>query len=373
MNQKAEDLLHALGAEPIEEEDAAGAQARRARIVPAIEAAMDRANAAKNKPNRMRVILPLAAAAVIALGIGATLAFRQPTAVAVAPVARAFSTEGVAFRVHGGAAARVDPSGADVMAHDEVTTSPSARARIAMTSGSTLEMAAASDVEVMDAWQTRLVAGHVSVFAPELHKRHVAILSLGALIETDDLRASFDVDVDPASHETHVHVAEGRVNVHSGDQTFLVEAGQDWPKHVVVTEVLPPVPPPTALALTPTINKPTINKPTINKPTINQAVTPPQTSTSAPTVSASQLAEQNRLMQSAQDARAHGDPTRALSLLNDLLQRFPDSPLAQAARVERFRSLEQSGQHAAATVEARKYLADYPQGFARDEATALSK
>ncbi len=367
MNQKAEELLHALGAEPIEEEDAAAAQARRARIVPAIEAAMDRANAAKNKPNRMRVILPLAAAAVIALGIGATLAFRQPTVVAVAPVARAFSTEGAAFRVHGGAAALVDPSGADVMAHDEVTTSPSARARLAMTSGSTVEMAAASDVEVLDAWQTRLVAGHVSVFAPELRQRHVAILSLGALIETDDLRASFDVDVDPASHETHVHVTEGRVKVQSGDQTFLVEAGQDWPKHVVVTEALPPAPPaPPALAL-----KPTINKPTINQPTINQAATPPHTST--PTVSASQLAEQNRLMQSAQDARAHGDPTRALSLLNDLLQRFPESPLAQAARVERFRSLEQSGQHAGATVEARKYLADYPQGFARDEATALSK
>jgi hypothetical protein len=51
--------------------------------------------------------------------------------------------------------------------------------------------------------------------------------------------------------------------------------------------------------------------------------------------------------------------------------RYPASPLAQEAHVERFRALERMGRHSAAVSAARLYLVAYPNGFARDEAKAI--
>lgn len=83
------------------------------------------------------------------------------------------------------------------------------------------------------------------------------------------------------------------------------------------------------------------------------------------------LARQNSLMQAALAARSRGDHAHAVRLLDELLQRHPSTPLAESARVERFRSLRRMGRHAEATREARRYLASYGRGFARDEARGL--
>lgn len=353
-SEKAEDLLRALGDEPLPAESEAARQARRERIVPVLEATIAR----KKRPVWPKVVLPLVAAAVVALGVGAALRSRAPGPAPSAAVARAFGTDGAAFRVHVGSADLVSPSGADVMANDELTTSPSAHARIAMGAGPVLEMAAASDVVVTDASRASVVAGRVSVFVPELGAgKRVSVLALNAIIDVDE-RASFEVDADQAAGTVRLHVAEGSVHVTAGGARALVTAGQDWP---AATETDTP-PPPTA--------------PTASAPTTVTTASPARSAgpTTAPqNGAASQLAEQNRLLQSALDARKSGDPTRALAVLDELLTRFPKSPLAQAARVERFRCLEQAGKHAAAAAEAQKYLADYPDGFARAEATALVK
>jgi outer membrane protein assembly factor BamD (BamD/ComL family) len=57
--------------------------------------------------------------------------------------------------------------------------------------------------------------------------------------------------------------------------------------------------------------------------------------------------------------------------LDDLLTRYPRSPLAETARIEKLRALESLGDASAARREAKGYLADYPNGSARREALAV--
>jgi hypothetical protein len=90
----------------------------------------------------------------------------------------------------------------------------------------------------------------------------------------------------------------------------------------------------------------------------------------APT--ATELANQNRLFASAMNARERGDSLAAVRLLDDFVRRYPASPLAPDAYVERFRTLAQIGDRQGAARAARSYLSMYASGFARDEARALA-
>lgn len=91
----------------------------------------------------------------------------------------------------------------------------------------------------------------------------------------------------------------------------------------------------------------------------------------APSDSASTLAQENDLYAAASSAARSGNDVLAVSDLSSLLSRYPASPLAQNARVDRFRALARLGRKQEAVAQARRYLADYPNGFARDEAKAL--
>ena len=84
--------------------------------------------------------------------------------------------------------------------------------------------------------------------------------------------------------------------------------------------------------------------------------------------SRSSLAAENALMQAAMGAVRDGDDTRAAALFGDFLSRYPRSPLAQNAEVERFRCLERLGDERAAARLARRYLGEHPNGMAESEA-----
>jgi hypothetical protein len=118
------------------------------------------------------------------------------------------------------------------------------------------------------------------------------------------------------------------------------------------------------------------------KPAVDEPSEPKETDTSAavtarapaPTQSdASTLKDENRLYRAALDARNAGGDELAVRLLSQLLQQYPTSPLAQEAKVERFRALRRLGRAKEASEAARRYLAEYGDGFARKEAreTAL--
>jgi outer membrane protein assembly factor BamD (BamD/ComL family) len=90
-----------------------------------------------------------------------------------------------------------------------------------------------------------------------------------------------------------------------------------------------------------------------------------------PVEESSTLAQENDLYAAASRAAREGNDALAVASLNGLLARYPSSPLAQNVRVDRFRALNRSGRAQEAMSQARRYLADYPNGFARDEAKAI--
>jgi outer membrane protein assembly factor BamD (BamD/ComL family) len=86
----------------------------------------------------------------------------------------------------------------------------------------------------------------------------------------------------------------------------------------------------------------------------------------------STLAQENAIYAGALARARAGDVNRALVDLEALQRDFPRSPLVQNARVEHFRLLHESGNKARAAREARRYLSDYPNGFARAEARRIA-
>jgi len=82
----------------------------------------------------------------------------------------------------------------------------------------------------------------------------------------------------------------------------------------------------------------------------------------------SSLAEQNRLFQAALDARRAGDDAAVLKWIDELFARYPDTTLAQEARLARFRALKSLNRNQDAAREARRYLSAHPDAPAADEA-----
>ena len=143
------------------------------------------------------------------------------------------------------------------------------------------------------------------------------------IVQTPDARVTvrgtrFSVDVRPRASGrgtvTGVSVSRGLVEVTSGGERFLLSTGQSWssPERTVASGDRRPA----AQAAAP-------------KPHATKRPSPPPT-----------LADENRLFQAALYARNAGDDERAARLLTELLTRFPDSPLAQEARLERARALQ---------------------------------
>jgi hypothetical protein len=84
------------------------------------------------------------------------------------------------------------------------------------------------------------------------------------------------------------------------------------------------------------------------------------------------LSEENRLYRAAMQFKRQHQDERVVEILARLVERYPGSPLAPDACVERFRALERLGRTAEAARSARKYLAEHPGGFAQDEARDLA-
>ncbi len=104
-----------------------------------------------------------------------------------------------------------------------------------------------------------------------------------------------------------------------------------------------------------------------------QARTQPDAAGKPETRPTGALSHANALLSSALEAGRLGRDELALSRLNELLRRYPDSPVADSARVERFRVLKRLGRDHEAARAAEGYLEGKPDGFARDEARELGK
>ena len=190
--------------------------------------------------------------------------------------------------------------------------------------------------------------GHVAVeIPPDSPPRHLVVST--PHVDVVVVGTIFDVSVIEEGGEsvTEVRVQRGHVKLtHAGRTVANLAAGEFWSSRKP---------------------EPAAAEPSEPQETDDSVAV----ATRAPTAAqndASTLKEQNRLYRAALDARNAGGDELAVSLLSQLLQQYPTSPLAQEAKVERFRALRRLGRTNEASEAARHYLAEYGNGFARKEA-----
>jgi ferric-dicitrate binding protein FerR (iron transport regulator) len=350
--RQVQELLREWSETDVPQEDPAAAERRRRRVV--ASSALTIARVAHTRARAQtwvkRAVALASAAALVALGVGAWRAFSgAPHAAVDSP------------------AAQMRLSGTVRAAGDDVMTDVGGRGELVLTDGvaitleqqTRLRLPAASPAGVSPAdEQVGLDVGSIAVRVPPLAAGHTFS------IKTPDAQVSvhgtaFTVDVVPgaaASPMTHVRVSSGVVSVQSGGHVTVLTAGMDWASPVDVPAVAPPAVAPTSAAA----------------PSHRPARTSSRAPETAPPPRDSSLGEENRLLASAMAAERGADHAGALRSLDELLRRFPGSPLAQEAHVQRFRVLSRAGDAEGASREAWMYLALYPDGFARDEAKRLA-
>ena len=233
-------------------------------------------------------------------------------------------------------------------AGSRVVTPAGGRVMLAFATGTDVALGEAADMTIVDEGATqalRLDHGSLDL--------HVAKLSADQrfLVQTPDAEVEvrgtqFKVSlVSPdaacgAGTPTRVAVSEGVVVVRQAGVESRVEAGQQWPSGCT-------------------------QAPVATRASGSSA--PHGPSSVAP---ASSLGEQNDMFADAMAAKRRGDTGEALADFDRFLARYPASPLAESATVERMRLLR-SADPGRAQAAARQYLGRYPNGFARAEAESI--
>jgi ferric-dicitrate binding protein FerR (iron transport regulator) len=171
---------------------------------------------------------------------------------------------------------------------------------------------------------------------------------------------------------TRLEVSEGVVEVRSAARTARVSAGESWPFDCPARAAATPASAgPEAKGAAPETTGALRAGSGASPPHAEQlahAVAP--SSTAPPPHRPTALARQNDLFAEAVAARQRGDVAGALRAYQELLKRFPESPLVENALAERMRLLL-PGDAASAREEARRYLLRYPRGFAAEEASRV--
>jgi hypothetical protein len=157
---------------------------------------------------------------------------------------------------------------------------------------------------------------------------------------------------------TRLDVTEGLVEVRARGASVFVPAGEHWPKDCSSDAV------PAAVAERAAAPAPASAEDGKHR------FAPSAESTRA-AEKASLLAQQNDAFAEAVALRRQGDSAAALRAYQDFMTRYPSSPLAENAMVERLRLLA-GKKSSRARDEAQRYLQRYPHGFAFKEAEQLT-
>ena len=368
-------------------EDGGVLEARRARVVPTIGGVIGRAAERRERERSFRRVaasLAVAAGVLGAIGAGYSLKPSHPVKAAVAAISapsaarsgvRAVS--GVVTLMHESQESVIERSALTV--GDSVSTAADARAEVALTDLVLANIAGSSEVDVVAPraafHRLRLDRGRLDARVDDRPSSTPKLV-----VETPDVEivvtgTVFEVDVtrpDPSAPSvTSVSVTKGRVIVRrAGVEVAAVSAGQSWTSEVAVA-LLTPVPAASSF-VSREAERPMASRAARSggeERPVPTAVLP--SAANLAEVQMGTLAEENALYQSAVEARSRGDDASAADRLGRLLRRYPGSLLAGEARVERMRALSRSGRAREAAREARRYLADHPDGFAREEAKRL--
>jgi len=407
---QAEILLAQMAAATRGPEPAEQAAARRARVIGALSELHQRILEQRCRRRARNRLFCWAAAAivpmVVAVGVYASmLRSRASTAQLSAHPSPALElVSGAVLLIREGppdalsAPARIPlASGAELLtdARQEAGIVTGSGACIALAGATRVRFEAARSAE-RERETVELDQGSIGVHVPTLQPgRRFRVRTPDSSLEVRGTR--FSVSVMPhhayATLFTRVSVQEGRVLLRHDEIELLLEAGDSWPPEEEPVAAIaggrrdsPAARDPHSPSAVGSTMQPAHDPASDMVEAGAAAASTPATPTAqslggrgragaAPDrahAGASLLALQNRLLQEALQARRSGEDAAALALLNELLARFPSSPLAQQARVERFRALKRQGDVRGAARAARRYLAEHPGGFAVEEARGLA-
>jgi hypothetical protein len=213
-----------------------------------------------------------------------------------------------------------------------------------------VEVVATSDKER----RLRVALGVVEVDLPKKlpHGQSLIIETPDAQVRVVGTAFRVEVNLDGAGKPaTEVSVRRGTVWVtQDGERRATLGAGSKWRSRVEVAAVAEPAPK----------SEPARTRANASVPRAPRAPDPQGT-----------LAEENRLYESALAARNAGDDRRAAEAFGQLLSRYPRSVLGEQSLAERFRALDRAGHVSLSVAAARRYLAAYPEGFARADAERI--
>jgi ferric-dicitrate binding protein FerR (iron transport regulator) len=220
-----------------------------------------------------------------------------------------------------------------------VTTAPDGRARISLPEGGGLLLGGSSELR-LSAPQVAgrsflLSAGHVEVDVP--HRGTASPLTIStpdALVTVVGTAFSVDYHIQPAGGETVVEVSRGLVRVQAiGQSPVLLSAGGRFSSRAYQGQTSALGSPASSHA-----------EPTAQAPSASTATVPSQDpQANSLSGASSSLPQANRLFAAALDARRAGKDARAVALFEQLLSRYPESPLAPEARAEKQRALVRLG------------------------------
>jgi len=321
---------------PVEDEGAA--QVRGKRMALAIGDAIVRERGRRRRSRFARAFGALAlAAGVLGAVVGGRALLERPrqtgnqsSAMHVDPAIGGVQAAGIVTLRRGRAPSVIDAS--PVHAGDRITTAVNATAALKL--GQTVEARVAEATEVSveapldSTHHMKLAQGRIEATVdnrPSAHPKlvvdtpQVRVVVTGTVLQVEVLRRE---DL-AAGTVTRVTVEEGHVDIQrDGQVVATVAAGGVWAS---APDPAPAAESPQAAA-------------SPAQPASRRSAEP-STTRSAPGT----LAVENALFEAAVSARKRGSHHVALAHLDDLLTRYPSSPLAEEARLERGRALEKLG------------------------------
>lgn len=371
--RRVAELLRDLGRGPVPVESSGMAE-RRGRLVAAIAGSIRReAPQRRRRGVAVAMALALAMAVLVAGGFGLrTALYRAPPAPSsVAAAKRATLSAGAAnaLYVHGATTSFVSHgSRAELVAGDELATSEAAGSELVLPSGTQIDVEVLTRVSLAQLETTgervRLTIGAIFVQVPTLAQgASFSVETPDAVVVVHGTAFRVRVERDASGGaRTGVTVRDGRVTVEQGSRRLLLGPGDSWtssePAKSAVLERAEPASQPPG----------NTTEPASPAAMAKNGSRQPTTNSEPSSASATDLARQNELFSLAEATRRRGDDAGALARFDLLLTRYPTSPLAPEARVERFRALKRLGRDGEAAHEARRYLTEHADGPARDEA-----
>jgi TolA-binding protein len=339
-------------APPLTADDGGELRARRTLQIQSLAAAIRKVPELKRRSAQRRTWVWMAvAASIAALVSGAVLQTTRSSSTEIARSHTPVQNEGANLRqvvgrvvaTHANGKPEVVSGNASFNVGDEVSTTADAfasldvgRSRVDLASASTLKLLRVQRLDQA----FRLDAGRVELSIPRVpgETRSVTVQTADTLVRVKGTVFSVEVVREDDRLATVVQVTRGVVAVESRGREQLVQAGQTWSSaaHPPAVEVAPE---PDAEEGVVAEKGAKFNAPARRVHSSNAArgQSPSNTheGSSASTFSASNLAEQNQLYARALSAREQGDDARAQALFDELLRRFPGSPLRASATTER--------------------------------------